>query len=182
MPRRLLAFLPVAAFLALAALFFVRLYAGDASRLPSALIGKQVPPFALPAMPGLATVPGLADIDLRDGQVTVVNVFASWCVPCHEENPTLLTMAQRGIRLVGIAYKDEPENARRFLGRDGNPFSRIGMDRSGRVGIDFGVTGVPETFVVRGDGTIAFKFVGPLTSETFGTELLPQVIKASGKT
>ena len=177
--RRLLAALPVAAFIALSALFLVRLFAGDVSRIPSALIGKQVPAFALPPLAGLAGTPGLADADLRTGEVTVVNVFASWCVPCHQEHATLMDLHSRGVRLVGIAYKDEPENARRFLGKDGNPFSRIGTDSTGRVGIDFGVTGVPETFVVRGDGTIAYKFVGPLSGESVRTDLLPEIVKAS---
>ena len=160
LPRRLAALLPVAVFLALSGLFLVRLGAGDASKLPSALIGKAAPAFTLPALEGMTGVPGLSDADLRTGAVTVVNVFASWCVPCHQEHPTLMRLKDAGVRLVGIAYKDEAENTRRFLGSAGNPYSRVGVDRSGRTSIDFGVTGVPETFVVRGDGTIAFKYFG----------------------
>lgn len=178
-PRaRWLAFVPILAFLALAALFFVRLGAGDASKIPSALIGKAVPHFTLPALEGTAA-PGLADADLRGGEVTIVNVFASWCVPCRQEHPVMMQLAARGLRVVGIAYKDEPEKTRRFL-EAGNPYSRIGVDRSGRTGIDFGVTGVPETFVVRGDGTIAYKYFGPVTPEALRDELIPEIRKAGG--
>jgi len=180
----LLRFLPVAVFALLAGLFFVRLFAGDASRLPSALIGKPAPQFVLPAVEGLADVPGLATEDLRQGHVSIVNVFASWCGPCHAEHASLMALAKdarltaRGVALYGLSYKDEPANARRFLQGEGNPFARIGADLSGRTAIDFGVYGVPETFVIRGDGTIAYKFVGPLTPVAFETELLPQIDKA----
>lgn len=181
--RRWLLFLPVIAFGALAALFFLRLYAGDASLLPSALIGRSVPHFDLPPLAGMPT-PGLSDADLRQGRVTLVNVFASWCVPCHTEHSALMEIARDPqlkdrVALVGLAYKDEPENTRRFLGQGGNPFARIGLDRSGRTGIDFGVYGVPETYVVKADGTIAYRFVGPLSDESFRQVLLPQIVAAS---
>ena len=177
--RSLLVFLPLVLFLGLAALFLVRLFAGDAARLPSALIDKPVPAFALGPVPGLA-VPGLTSADLQAGKVTVVNVFASWCVPCHQEHATLLLLQSVGVNLVGIAYKDEAENTRRFLGQDGNPYSAIGADTSGRTGIDFGVYGVPETYVVRGDGTITAKIVGPLSEEVVRTRLMPAIAKAKG--
>jgi len=188
-PRsRLALFLPLAIFAALAFLFFARLYAGDASRLPSALIGKQSPAFALPALPGLAGVGGLAGDDLRKGHVSVVNVFASWCAPCRAEHAQLLTLAKdpalasKGVTLAGLAYKDEPANARRFLEEVGNPFAAIGVDLAGRVAIDFGVYGVPETFVIRGDGAIAYKFVGPLTRQALEETLLPEIEKALAQT
>jgi cytochrome c biogenesis protein CcmG/thiol:disulfide interchange protein DsbE len=177
--RSLLVFLPLVLFLGLAALFLLRLFAGDAARLPSALIDKPVPAFALGPVPGLA-VPGLSSADLKAGKVTVVNVFASWCVPCHQEHATLLLLQRVGVNLVGIAYKDEAENTRRFLGQDGNPYSAIGADASGRTGIDFGVYGVPETYVVRGDGTITAKIVGPLSEEVVRTQLMPAIAKAKG--
>ena len=185
-PRRAsrwLLFLPFVAFAGLAALFLIRLYAGDASLLPSALIGRPAPHFDLPPLAGMST-PGLSDADLRQGRVSVVNVFASWCVPCHAEHPVLMELARDPqvkdrVALVGIAYKDEPENARRFLGQGGNPFARIGVDASGRTGIDFGVYGVPETYVVRGDGTIAYRFVGPLSEQSLRQVLLPQITAAS---
>jgi cytochrome c biogenesis protein CcmG/thiol:disulfide interchange protein DsbE len=180
---RWLLFLPIAVFAALAALFFIRLYAGDASLLPSALIGRQVPHFDLRPLPDVQT-PGLSDSDLRTGRVTLVNVFASWCVPCHAEHPVLMQISrdpqlEERVALVGLAYKDEPENTRRFLGQSGNPFVRIGIDASGRTAIDFGVYGVPETYVIKGDGTIAYRFIGPLSEESFRQVLLPQIIAAS---
>ncbi len=178
--RSLLLFLPLVFFAAMAVLFNSYLRSDyNASHLPSALIGKPAPSFALAAVPGLA-VPGLALADLKTGHVTVVNVFASWCVPCHQEHATLLGLQREGVNLVGIAYKDEAENTRRFLGRDGNPYRAVGADASGRTGIDFGVTGVPETYVVRGDGTVAGKIVGPLTSEGVRDTLLPAIAKAGG--
>lgn len=178
--RRWFALLPIAVFGALAVLLLLRLFAGDASRLPSALIGKGVPTFSLPALAGLERVPGLTDADLRGEGVTVVNFFASWCVPCHQEHPVLTELAGTGVRMAGVAYKDDPENTRRFLGSKGNPFSRIGVDRSGRTGIDFGVSGVPETFVVRGDGTIAYKHFGPVTGDDLKLKLLPAIRAAGG--
>lgn len=173
----LLVFLPLVLFLALAGLFLLRLFAGDASRLPSAMIGKPVPAFALGKVDGLDK-PGLATADLKTGQVTLVNVFASWCVPCRQEQSALLLLSQSGQRLVGIAYKDQPENTRRFLGQDGDPYQAVGADVSGRTGIDFGVYGVPETYVVKGDGTIAYKVVGPLTEDNIKNELMPAIARA----
>jgi cytochrome c biogenesis protein CcmG/thiol:disulfide interchange protein DsbE len=175
---RLAALAPLLAIAGLAVLLYMRLYAGDASRIPSPLVGKSVPAFALPALAGMAGVPGLAEADLRNGQPTLVNVFASWCVPCHEEHPALLALAKKGVRIVGIAYKDAPDNARRFLDRNGNPFERIGVDATGTTSVDFGVYGVPETFVVRGDGTIVRKIVGPLTPEILSSDLMPALAKA----
>jgi cytochrome c biogenesis protein CcmG/thiol:disulfide interchange protein DsbE len=181
-PRPRLAFLPFVIFCGLAFLFLLRLFAGDASRLPSALIGKQAPTFDLPGLePGK---PGLSNADLRRGHVSVLNVFASWCGPCHEENPLLLSLAQdktlagEGVQLIGFAYKDAPDDTRRYLGAEGNPYSRIGVDQAGRAGIDFGVYGVPETFIIKGDGTIAFKFVGPIDMAILNGTILPQIEKA----
>ena len=179
-PRRSpLVFLPLIAFVALAALLLVRLFAGDASRLPSALIGRAVPPFALAPVAGLDK-PGLAAADLAHGDVTLVNVFASWCVPCRQEAPALMLLAQGGTKIVGIAYKDQPENTRRFLGTEGDPYAAVGADLTGRTAIDFGVYGVPETYVVKGDGTISAKIVGPLTQDNIQGELMPAIAKAKG--
>jgi cytochrome c biogenesis protein CcmG/thiol:disulfide interchange protein DsbE len=179
-PRRpLLVFLPLVLFTALAVLFWTQLKPGDPSILPSALIGKPVPDFALEPVTGL-NVPGLSSAGLKQGQVTVVNVFASWCVPCHQEHATLLLLPGMGVNLVGIAYKDQAENTRRFLGQDGNPYAAVGADISGRTGIDFGVTGVPETYVVRGDGVISAKIVGPLNEQIVRDTLLPAIAKAKG--
>jgi cytochrome c biogenesis protein CcmG/thiol:disulfide interchange protein DsbE len=169
---RLLLLLPVVVFLGLAILFAIRLGAGDPARLPSALVGKPAPALALPAIPGLReaggqAVPGLAAADLRGGRVTVLNVWASWCAPCRLEHPLLMDLAKDpSIRLVGLNYKDSEANARRFLGAFGNPFAAIGADDTGRTAIDWGVYGVPETFVVGPDGVIRYKHVGPLTPES----------------
>ncbi len=166
---RLLYVLPVIVFMGLALLFFVRLFAGDPSRLPSALIGRPAPAFALPALPGLmeagVPVPGLSGEDLK-GRVTIVNVWASWCGPCRQEHPALMDLAKDpSIRVVGINYKDQAENARRFLGGLGNPFKAVGVDANGRTAIDWGVYGVPETFIVGPDGTIRHRHLGPLLPE-----------------
>ena len=168
------AFIPAVLFAGLAALFYFAIFAGDPSELPSALIGKPVPDFDLPPVEGLET-PGLATKDLKTGEMTVVNVWASWCVPCRQEHPLLETLRQRGARLVGLNYKDQPEAARRFLGTLGNPFERVGADRSGQVGIDWGVYGVPETFVVDGEGNIIHKHVGPLAPKDIEETLLPLI-------
>ena len=167
--RRWPVIIPLALFAVLAGLFLVQLFRGDPSKLPSALIGRPAPAFVLPAMEGLARngapVPGLSRADLL-GRVTVVNIWASWCVPCRDEHPLLIELARNPeIRVVGINYKDQAENARRFLGTLGNPFAAIGVDTAGRAAIDWGVYGVPESFIVAPDGTIAYKHVGPLTPQ-----------------
>ncbi len=182
-PRRrgLLTLLPLLIFGALAILFFMRLFAGDAARIPSALIGQSAPPLDLPALDGGA---GLKDSDLRQGHVSVINIFASWCLPCHDEHPVLLdlaadkALAAKGVRMIGVAQKDDPENIRRFLGAKGDPYSRVGVDRDGRAGIEWGVYGVPETFIVKGDGAIAFKLVGPMSAKTLASVVKPEIEKA----
>jgi cytochrome c biogenesis protein CcmG, thiol:disulfide interchange protein DsbE len=180
--RRLLVLLPLVLFLALAALFFFRLGAGDPSRLPSVLIGREAPPTELPPVAGLERngepVPGIVPADFK-GAVTVLNVWASWCVPCRDEAALLMGLSgDKRIRLVGINYKDQPDNARRFLGRFGNPFSASGADANGRAAIEWGVYGVPETFIVGRDGRIAYKLVGPLTPENLERVVKPEIEKA----
>lgn len=181
--RSLLVVLPVLVFAALAAIFYTRLFSGDPSRLPSALIDKPVPAFQLAPLAGLtrdgAPVPGFADADLRRGAVSLVNVWASWCGPCRQEHPVLMDLASAGdIRIYGLNYKDKTENARRFLGQLGSPFHAVGVDETGRVAIDWGVYGVPETFIVDGTGRIVDKFVGPLTPAAVETVLKPAIIRA----
>jgi cytochrome c biogenesis protein CcmG, thiol:disulfide interchange protein DsbE len=180
--RRSLLLVPLALFVALTMLFALRLWSGDPSRIPSALIGRPAPLTVLPPVEGLVrdgkAVPGLGAEAFRGG-VTLVNVWASWCVPCRDEAPLLMQLAQDSrIRLVGINYKDQPENARRFLGRYGNPFAVNGADANGRAAIEWGVYGVPETFVLDGDGRIIFKLVGPITSDNLTTMLKPALEKA----
>jgi cytochrome c biogenesis protein CcmG/thiol:disulfide interchange protein DsbE len=181
--RRVVVALPLLVFIALAALLFFRLGSGDPSRLPSALIGKPAPSLSLSALDGLmrdgAPVPGL-DPSKFKGQITLVNVWASWCLPCHAEHPQLMRLAaDRRLQLVGINYKDAAENARRFLGRYGNPFSAVGVDQNGRSAIEWGVYGVPELFLIGRDGRIAYKQVGPITDETL-PELTREIEKALG--
>ncbi len=177
--RRWGTILPFVVFAGLAGLFWYALQTGDPSRLPSALIGKPVPDFTLPPLDGLkatdgSTMKSFDAADLAAGKPTIVNVFASWCVPCLEEHPMLMALAKRGdLRIYGINYKDAPASARRFLGRYGNPYSRVGADASGRTAIDFGVYGVPETFVISADGKIAHRHVGPLTEEAIAAKILP---------
>lgn len=183
--NRLVVLLPLLAFAALAGLFFSQLDGSDKSRLPSALLNKPAPAFALPALDGLLRdgqpVPGLTTADLK-GRVTVVNVWASWCAPCREEHPLLLELAKvPGVRVVGINYKDQPENARRFLGALGNPFAAVGVDAAGRSAIDWGVYGVPESFVIAPDGTIAYKQVGPISPEALKGPLMDAIRKAGQK-
>jgi cytochrome c biogenesis protein CcmG/thiol:disulfide interchange protein DsbE len=185
-PRRrakILVLLPLVVFAALAALFLFRLGAGDPNRLPSALIGKPAPTTDLPPVEGLAgaggkPLPGLATADFK-GAVTLVNVWASWCVPCREEAPVLMKLAEdKRFRVVGLNYKDQPENARRFIGRYGNPYVANGADISGRAGIEWGVYGVPESFVVDPTGKITYKLVGPLTPQNLEAVVRPELVKA----
>jgi cytochrome c biogenesis protein CcmG/thiol:disulfide interchange protein DsbE len=177
---RLIHLLPLGIFLALAAVFFTRLISGeDPSEIPSVLIGKTAPDFSLPALEGLTRdggqIPGL-DTKTLQGKVSLVNVFASWCGPCREEHPLLTRLAgDPRLQVLGINYKDVPENARRFLGELGNPYVAVGVDDSGRTAIDWGVYGVPETFLVGPDGVIRRKFIGPLSEQAIAEVLMPEV-------
>lgn len=171
-PWRLLFVLPVMAFVGLVVTFVAGLD-NDPRLVPSPLIGKPAPSFALPPVAGRKS--GLSSADLR-GQVSLVNVFASWCVACRDEHPLLLALKQQGIvPIEGIDYKDAPADAARWLTMMGDPYSRIGADVSGRVAIDWGVYGVPETFVVGPDGHIAYKQIGPITLEALEHKILPLV-------
>ncbi|CDX50162.1 periplasmic thioredoxin of cytochrome c-type biogenesis [Mesorhizobium plurifarium] len=176
--RRLFVLLPLLVFLGLAGLFLSQLLSGrDTSEIPSALIGLPAPQTDLPPLEGMS-LPGLESKDFA-GKVTLVNVFASWCAPCREEHPVLLGLSQdKRFTLAALNYKDQPENARRFLGDLGNPYQAIGVDPAGRAAIDWGVYGVPETFVIGKDGKIAYKHVGPLTPDSVKALLLPQIEKA----
>jgi cytochrome c biogenesis protein CcmG, thiol:disulfide interchange protein DsbE len=179
---RMAVVLPLLLFAGLVLLFLIRLFAGDPSRIPSALIGHPAPQTSLPPIAGLErdgkAVPGIEPASFK-GAVTLVNVWASWCVPCHDEAPLLVELARDSrLRIIGINYKDEPENARRFLGRYGNPFAAAGADPNGRAAIEWGVYGVPETFIVGRDGRIAYKLVGPITPENLAETIKPEIAKA----
>lgn len=175
MARHLLFILPLLLFLGFAAAFFAGL-GRDPHAVPSALIGRPVPEFALPAL--VDDRPGLATADLKGG-VTLVNVFASWCVPCRLEHPLLMRLAKEGVELDGINYKDEPEDAKLWLTNLGDPYKRIGADAAGAVGIDWGVYGVPETFVIDRSGIIRFKQVGPLSADVIHDRIVPLLSQLS---
>lgn len=172
MARKLLFLLPAALF----AVVLVALAMGlghDPHLVPSALIDRPAPDFTLPGL--FHSADRVTSKDL-DGRVTLVNFFASWCAPCREEHPQLMSLANRpGVSLEGIAYKDKPEEARRFLDKLGNPYGRVGIDRAGTTAIDFGVYGVPETYVVDGSGRIRYRHVGPLTAEVLNSTILPMI-------
>lgn len=176
--RRPIVFLPLGVFLALAVVFLFQLLSGrDAAVVPSALIGQPAPETKLPPLDG-AGLPGLDTQSLK-GKVTLVNVWASWCAPCRIEHPLLMELARdERIAIAGFNYKDSPENARRFLGELGNPYDAIGVDDAGRHAIDWGVYGVPETFLLGRDGTILKKHVGPLSPDALRASLMPEIEKA----
>ncbi len=171
----LLFLLPLALF-ALVGVFLGIGLTRDPSTLPSALIGKPAPEFALPPLPGREGEGGLSRADLG-GQPVLVNVFASWCVPCRIEHPVVARLAERGVTVHGINYKDRPEDALAWLEELGDPFRRVGMDRDGRVGIEWGVYGVPETFVLDREGRIAYRHVGPLQPRDVEEKILPLLEK-----
>ena len=174
---RILAFIP----LAIAAIFGGFFLWGlnpdrDPNNIPSVLISQPAPEFDLAAVDGLET-PGLSRADLvGNPRPVIVNVFASWCVPCRAENPLMVELADTGeVPIYGINYKDAADEAQAFLDELGNPFTRIGADRDGRVAIDWGVYGVPETYVIDAEGRIAHKHVGPFNRQILDTEILPLV-------
>lgn len=174
--RIALALLPLVALVALIAVFALNINR-DPSLVQSVLINKPAPAFALPAVEGL-TVPGF-DNQKLNGQVTVVNVFASWCIPCRDEHPVLEALKQKtGVALYGINQKDAPDQAAAFLAQLGNPYDAIGADRDGRASIDWGVYGVPETFIVDPQGVIRFKHTGPLSMDDIDKEIIPAIARA----
>ena len=177
---------PLAIFSALAIVFAFALRTGDPSKLPSALIGKAAPAIELQGLEGLTeagrTVGGFASADLAKGEVAVVNFWASWCVPCVQEHPVLVALKERtGVRVYGVNYKDQAAAARRFLGRYGNPYSAVGVDGNGRAAIEWGVYGMPETFIVNGQGEIVYKHVGPITPETLEMRIIPAIRAVQGR-
>ena len=177
--RNLLALLPLVLFLTLSGIFLFQLMSGrDTQSVPSALIGQQVPLTNLPPIEALGIIPGIAMADFK-GKVTILNVFASWCIPCRDEHPILLELSKdKRFQLIGLNYKDKPENASAFLSELGNPFTNIGADISGRAGIDWGVYGVPETYIIGPDGVIRYKHVGPLDLQVVEKNIFLEVMKA----
>ena len=174
---RLWMVVPALGALSVLTVFMLGLQRDDVQRLPSALIDKPVPDFSLP--PLRAGQPGLSDEALAGDGVKLVNVWASWCGPCRIEHPYLMDIAAEGVTIHGINYKDQPGNAEAFLAELGDPYQLIGTDTNGRAGIEFGVYGVPETFVVNGEGKIVYKNVGPVTSRELPK--LREAIKAASQ-
>lgn len=166
---------PPLIFLALAGLFYVGMFRDNPNDLPSTFIGRQAP------MVPEADLPGRADFDndtLRSGQITVVNFWASWCPPCRAEHPTLHALADEGINLYGVNFKDDPGNANTYLDGAGNPFKGIAFDPPGRTALDWGVAAPPETFIIGGDGTVLFKFIGPLIGSDYEQRFRPALEEA----
>ena len=177
--NRLFYIIPVAVFVGLSTLLYIGLFQGPPSELPSPLVGKPAPEFSLPALDGQAQQ--FSRSELGAGHPVIVNFWASWCAPCRIEHPALQGLAARkGITLYGIDYKDSPDKARAFLMELGNPFGKIDQDQEGRVSIDWGVTGVPETFVIDGTGIIRVHYAGPLDDEVINRVILPAVQEKPG--
>jgi cytochrome c biogenesis protein CcmG, thiol:disulfide interchange protein DsbE len=174
--KRLFFLVPVVIFLGLSWLLYIGLFQGPPSELPSPLVGKAAPDIALPALD--AEAQSFTRDEIGQGRPVIVNFWASWCAPCRIEHSTLQALAARkGITLYGVDYKDDPQNARMFLTELGNPFGKIDQDREGRVSIDWGVTGVPETFVIDGKGVIRVHYAGPLNDAVLERLILPALGK-----
>jgi cytochrome c biogenesis protein CcmG, thiol:disulfide interchange protein DsbE len=176
MNRRVLLLAPFGVVAAAGAGFLAMLHRAsdgtfDPRGVPSMLMGKKPPAFNLPGDPGLANT------DLGPNGPVLVNFFASWCVPCVQEASVLMRLKQSGVTLYGIAYKDKPEATAAFLAKQGDPYARIGRDEAGLVGIDWGITGVPETYLIDAQGIVRWRYVGPLTDETVQAELRPALKK-----
>jgi len=171
--------LPLFIFAALCVLFFLQLISGkNNSIVPSALIGKPIPTFTLPPLEG-TLLPGFSNETASQAKLTLINVWASWCGPCRLEHPFVKLLSEDPrLTVFGLNYKDKPDTALQFLGELGNPYDAIGVDENGRVGIDFGVYGVPETFVVDDKGIIRYKFIGPIDQNRLKNELMPAIEKA----
>ena len=175
--------LPFLAFAGIAVAFGVALMTAEPTKIPSTLIGQTVPKSEFPAIEGLAAegtaIPGFTSADLAKGKVTIINFWASWCAQCVEEHPLLDKLAATsGADLFGVNYKDTTVAARRYLGRYGNPYMAIGTDANGRTAIDWGVYGMPETFIVDGDGTVLYRFAGPLVDADYQVRFLPELQRA----
>jgi cytochrome c biogenesis protein CcmG, thiol:disulfide interchange protein DsbE len=172
---RWLLVLPPVLFAGLGALFYAGMYRDNPGELKSVLVGRAAP--ALPAT-GLPEVAILKDADLRTGEVTVVNFWATWCPPCRAEHPVLLDMAAKGVRVAGVNIMDDDAKAANYLAEEGNPFIGVATDPNGRNRVDWGVTAPPETFIIGGDGTVLFRFVGPLVGTDYETRFIPELEKA----
>ena len=174
----LLMILPPLIFVGLVAMFAVSMMRDDPNALPSAHVGKMAPPVEVAPMTGK---PVLRAEDLRQGEVTLVNFWASWCAPCRAEHVSLSALAADGVRIYGVNYKDKPSKALDFLAELGNPYSALGADLAGSMGLNWGLYGVPETFFISGDGTVLKRFAGPITQRALESEIRPALAAARGK-
>lgn len=170
--------LPPVIFACFAGLFFLGMMRDNAGELPSTFVGQQAPGVPVEAVTGTAQ---LTDADLRSGDVTIVNFWASWCPPCRAEHPTLKALAADGYRVAGVNFRDQADDAAGYLAEEGNPFFATGFDLRGRVAIDWGVSAPPETFIVAGDGTVLYRFTGPMVGSDYEQRFLPELAKAMGQ-
>jgi cytochrome c biogenesis protein CcmG/thiol:disulfide interchange protein DsbE len=168
---------PPLIFAGLAVLFFVGMQRSDPDQLPSAMEGREAPAVQVAA---LGTGPALTDAMLREPGVKLVNFWASWCAPCRAEHPVLKALSAEGVTILGVNYKDKPEAALQFLEELGNPYAAIGADDSGRMGLDWGLYGVPETFVIDGDGKVILRHAGPITAGILQERIRPALAQAAG--
>ncbi|EBA16334.1 periplasmic protein thiol:disulfide oxidoreductase, DsbE subfamily [Roseobacter sp. SK209-2-6] len=169
--------IPVAVFASFVGLAVVGMYREDPESLPSARLGQPAPPVVLTEFPGKT---GFDDATLRDGEVKLVNYWASWCAPCRVEHPSLDALSKEGIKIYGVNYKDQLGNAEAFLDELGDPYAGLGRDEKGRMALDWGVYGVPETYVIDGEGKIILRFAGPITQRVAETTLRDAIEKARG--
>lgn len=167
--------LPPVLFAAVAGMFLLGMARENAEVLPSAFVGQEAPAVDLTP---LGDISGFTGATLRDGKVKIVNFWASWCAPCRVEHPNLIRLAAEGLPIYGVNYKDKPEAALRFLAELGDPFTAVGADQSGRMGINWGLYGVPETFVIDGQGRVVLRFPGPLTERVIENDIRPALAKA----
>ncbi|WP_341366387.1 DsbE family thiol:disulfide interchange protein [Yoonia sp. BS5-3] len=169
--------LPPAIFAAMAGLFLGGMLRENPDELPSTFVGQQAPAVPAEAVVGTAQ---LTDADLRTGEVTIVNFWASWCPPCRAEHPNLLALEAEGYRIAGVNFRDQQDQAGTYLADYEDPFFATGFDLRGRTAIDWGVTAPPETFIVDGDGTVLFRYIGPLVGSDYEQRFLPELAKATG--
>jgi cytochrome c biogenesis protein CcmG/thiol:disulfide interchange protein DsbE len=167
--------LPPVLFAGLAGLFYAGMYRDNPGELRSVFVGRPAPALPATTLPG---IPGLTEADLRNGEVTVVNFWATWCPPCRAEHPVLLQMAADGVRVAGVNIRDDDQKALDYLAEEGNPFLGVATDPTMRGAIEWGVTAPPETFIIAGDGTVLFRFQGPLVGTDYETRFKPELEKA----
>ena len=168
--------LPPVIFIAVAVAFWAGMNQKNPNELPSMMVGKQAPPVTLTQLGDSAP---FTSATLRDGHVKLVNFWASWCVPCRVEAPMLGKMAAEGVKIYGVNYKDKPADALKFLGDAGDPYAAMGADRAGQMGIEWGIYGVPETFVIDGKGKVILRFPGPITADVLAKTIEPAMKKAA---